>query len=287
ATVSSDADVGVLLLDNGKQDQIQNGPNDGFLLYDSCHKKVVQYISYEGEIAPLIPYTNSRSKHIGVYEIAELDTTALFLQGNLQVRESQVWKKGRKTPALINPGLVTYNDAKATLTGTIFTEASMCLTPLPMQMSITLNQIGPDGILDTEDDVFFSVPTALDGSFIMRNLLPGTYMLYLNLPAGHAIDEDQPRPIILSGAATSIQQFCVHQVTTSQQESDIDAVTVAQQAGNIQVHTSPQMHRIVVYNHLGQAERHTCASFQTQMQGILQLEIVTEDGCYRRKIWVE
>lgn len=277
---------GTLLIANTKSDQIQNGSKDGFLLYDSCYGKVVQFVSYEGVIPGLAPYSDSSSVDIGVSETSEPDSIALFTAGN--VNNGLLWKKGAKTPRRLNKGLLFEAGSWGRLEGDIYQSLYNCQQYAGLKLSVTLIHYGLDEKPGTQDDSFFSVLTNEQGHFEMCNVPSNSYFLQVNLPDGSkVVGSDHPAKLLVAGT-TVYKAFCIDKLATDlldqKQESDVQ---IMHNGRHFEILAKEEVQQVIATNLLGQQEVYGSPAFQMQLNGIVTLRIVTSKGVYLKKIMVE
>jgi hypothetical protein len=247
---------GALILDNNKSNQIQNGPKDGFLLYDSCLKRTVQYLSYEGVIEALAPYTDSSSRDIGLSESATPDSLSLQLQGELNKTNNTAWISGKSSPGHLNNPLAATGDQLGTVSGNIFTTTHQCADNDAPIASLTLLSAGKDGKLNTADDDFFSIPTSPEGRFLFRNILADSYLLQVNPPAGYKVLDDNPTKLLVAKNADSYFSFCLEPIATTVVDHSSGSITVHHDQGLFTLASQDPIHQVTLYNLSGQCEVH-------------------------------
>lgn len=286
AIVLEKSGYGTLVVANIKSDQIQNGPKDGFLLYDSCFGKVLQFISYEGVIPNLSPYSDSCSVDVGVVETSEPDSISLFATGNVEA--ASVWKKGAKTPGWLNTGLVLGKGPWGRLEGNVYQSSKNCQSYAGVQLSVTLIQYGADKQLGTKDDSFFSVPTDGQGRFVINHVPSGGYYLQVNIPEGSKVaGSDNPTKLLVGGTST-YYSFCIDKLATSMLDQEqVQDLQISRVGQHVEIHSGEEVRHVLVTNLLGQQEVYDKPSFQTQLSGIVTLRIITSMGAYLKKIMVE
>lgn len=265
---------GTLLIANNKKDQIQNGPKDGFLLYDSCHNTAVQYISYEGTLPAIQPFTELASKDIGVSQTSEADSISILAS---KVAEVQIltWAKGKSSPGVLNSSIEWGTTAQGTLKGNIYLATENCQSSVSAQASVTL--------YDMLGRSQFSVLTKSDGSFVIHHIPIGLYVLKINAPEGFGGEEKETTARILVSGEEASFNYCLKQVVTEVQDIH-EEITVALHGSNVEIQSLTPIKQIELYSLTGQREIFHRTRFESQLRGALVLCIVSQEGVHRRKI---
>ncbi len=273
---------GTLLFNTGASGQVQNGPNDGFLLFDSCLNKVVQFISYEGVISGMAPFTDANSVDVGVAENASPDDESILVSGTLP---SLAWSKAANSPDTLNPGLVFPSTALASLSGNIFLKSLSCDGYDGPKASVSLFSAGLDSKLGTDDDETFSIPTSTEGRFVFNNITTGMYLLQVNPPLGYTVLDENPAKILIGAGPNNYFSFCLDAITTSLQDQTVgSAPQILQSEGRLTILTEETVNNVFISNVIGQAENYNSNSFTTAQKGLVNVIISTDKGTYRKRV---
>lgn len=279
---SQSSGYGTLLFNTGVSSQIQNGTSDGFLLFDSCLNKVVQFISYEGVISGMAPFTESNSVDVGVSENASPDTASILLTGTLP---SLTWSKADNSPDTLNPGLVFPSTALASLSGNIFLKSLSCDGYDGPKASVSLFSAGIDGKLGTDDDETFSIPTSTEGRFVFSNVTAGMYLLQVNPPVGYTVLDENPAKILIGAGPNNYFSFCLDAITTGLQDQTIGSEPqILQSEGRLSILTGETINNVLISNSVGQMENYNSNSFNTTQKGLVNVIISTDKGTYRKRV---
>jgi hypothetical protein len=272
---------GTLLFNTGTSNQIHNGTNDGFLLFDSCLNKVVQFISYEGIISGVAPFTEANSIDVGVIETQSPDTASILLTGTLP---ALAWSKAANSPDTLNPGLVFPSTALTSLSGNIFLKALSCDGYNGPRASVSLFSAGVDDKLGTSDDETFSIPTSPEGRFVFANVTTGMYLLQVNPPIGYTVIDENPAKILIA-ATDNYFSFCLDGTPTGLQDQTVaNEPQVLQSEGRLSILTGETVHNVSISNVVGQTENHKTGSFTTTQKGLVNVIINTDKGIYRKRV---
>jgi hypothetical protein len=271
---------------NGKKDQIQNGPKDGFLLYDSCHRKVVQYLSYEGILLALPGYTSAASQDVGVAESAEPDSSSLSLRGDLAGPEPLFWVKGPSSKHKLNTLLEISRHQRCKLSGSVFSAQQQCVGHDNIKASVTLVRQDIEDPSIESNNTFFSVALDPQGGYQIW-AEPDNYLLYLNLPEGYEALGENPTPIVLSTTTGYKHDFCIENIVTGIQSNAFEAMQVLIKDQVVSINGFNGFCKVVLCTMQGQQEVYETSEFKTSLAGMVLLKIFTNKGCYFKKLWLE
>jgi hypothetical protein len=276
---------GTLSLNNGLSSQIQNGSNDGFLLFDSCSNRVVQFISYEGSIAGMPPFTTESSVDVGVSETQGPDSESISMSGQFT---ALTWNIAVNSENVLNPNIVFPTTVFSSITGNVFINTNNCTDYDGPLASVTLTGPGDDNVLNTKDDDFFSVPTTPIGRFVLNNIPVGNYNIQVNPPTGYKVISPNPSTISVGTFVANYQSFCLEKIiSSSNDDQQNQQLQVTQSDGWISINTTANIKSVVLSNTYGQTENYTGNQFYTHQKGLATLLITTENGVVRKKIILE